>query len=182
MLGIVRGHGGAIVVSSVPGQGSTIRVLFPIAAGGDGEAAAATRVDPLDQLPGKGRGRPGTILVVDDEEAVRSLVRRMLERLGFAVLEAADGAEAESVFRDHHQALAGVVLDLSMPRVDGVEALARLRAIQPSARVILASGFDRDDSLRRFTSERPTTFIHKPFRFSQLRAVLADVLDTALDT
>ena len=141
ILGIVRGHKGAIMVSSQPGGGSTIRVLFPVWQGGREVRAEERAASPG---PTASLGRYGRILVVDDEDLVRSVARRMLERDGWTVLEAANGADAIELFAREAHRLDCVVLDLSMPGMDGLAVFDDLRAIHPDAAVILMSGFVQD--------------------------------------
>jgi len=170
VLGIVRGHRGAIRVSSELGRGTKIRVLFP---------AAERPSLPDDETPSDGfawRGS-GTVLVVDDEEIVREVVREMLREKGFDVLTAADGQQGVELYRRHADQIAVVLLDLTMPEMSGEEALAEIRRIRPDAKVILCSGYAEEDLKRRFAGIGATEFIHKPFKLRvlvrKLRAVLA---------
>ncbi len=169
VLGIVRAHCGAIRVSSAPGEGSTFEVFLP-----------ASPPGPPPSPPAAGdagwRGS-GTLLLVDDEEPVRRTGATLLEALGFRVVEAADGIEAVSAFERQPDRFAAIVLDLTMPRMDGVEALARLREIRPDVRVLVASGYAEHDVRRRFPGyEAPTGFLAKPFAMESLRAALRAVL------
>jgi PAS domain S-box-containing protein len=155
VLGIVRGHRGAIQVDSAPGEGTTFKVLLPAAASREAEPRAES---PLSDLTGT-----GTLLVVDDEELIRRLAKDVLEGYGYQVLEAANGREAVELFRQQAGQIAGVLLDLTMPVMGGEEALRQLKEILPEVRVVLSSGYDEADTARRFAGEGLADFIQKPY-------------------
>jgi len=165
LLGIVRTHSGMISVASAPGVGSTFRVLFPATLPED---AVARRETPREGGPQAG----GTILVVDDEETVRSIVRSMLERAGYDVLCASDGQEAVDILRESPGEIRCVVLDLTMPRMTGEECFRRLRELRPDLRVLVSSGYDREDVTGRFRENELAGFIQKPYRYADLVAAL----------
>ena len=170
VLGIVRAHQGGIKVYSEPMQGTTFKILIPAASGQDGrpaEPAASSR-------EWKGHG---TVLLVDDEETVREVAERMLTRMGFTVLTAADGREALDTFREHADDIACVVLDLTMPEMDGEEAFRELRRMQPDIRVMVSSGYNEQDVTTRFLGKGLTGFIQKPYRTTALRAKLQEILE-----
>ena len=171
VLGIVRAHQGAIEVESQPGQGATFRLFFPACAAPANAVPAAAPAAPLS-----GRGR--TLLVADDEQLLRETVRDLLQHLGFCVYAAADGAEAVELFREHHATIDAVVLDLSMPRLDGAAALEAMRAIDPGCRVILMSGFSEDEAVQQFAGCGAARFIQKPFSMDSLLALLTVVIDS----
>jgi PAS domain S-box-containing protein len=158
VLGILRAHRGAIDVESVEGEGTTFRVFLPRVAPSD---AAVGTAPPAEAAPDRVPAR--TILVVDDEEVVRRVMRRVLTRRGVEVLEAADGASAIETFRAHRQDIAVVVLDYTMPGMSGAETFEKLRAIEPDVRVVLASGYTEEDATRLFGSGGIRGFVMKPF-------------------
>jgi CheY-like chemotaxis protein len=167
VLGIVRGHGGAIRLASEPGRGTSIRVLFPAA----GEAPVAAARPPLefDDVA------TGTVLVVDDEPSVRHVTSRALERMGFRVLLAADGEAAVAVFRERGPDLACVLLDLTMPRVGGEEAYEAMRSLDPAIPVVIMSGYSEQDAMERFADRPPAAFIQKPYDVRSLRETVLRV-------
>jgi CheY-like chemotaxis protein len=170
--GIVRGHGGTIEVQSKLHQGTTIEVRLPAS----NKPASALPQD--HELDASWCGS-GTALVVDDEERVRAYCRRSLEHAGFEVLTAADGVEALRVLREHgrEHEIRVVFLDLTMPRMGGVEAYAEIHRMRPDLPVILATGFDSEDAAQRFSGERPAGFLQKPFTPVQLIAAARAVLE-----
>ena len=120
-----------------------------------------------------------TVLVVDDEETVRTVAARMIERLGFTVLLAADGREAMAMFRPGPTRFAFVLLDLTMPHLDGEETFRQMRQLNPGVRVILTSGFNQQEAINRFTGKGLAGFIQKPFELSNLTAVIRSVVSPA---
>jgi len=167
-LGIVRGHNGDIKVYSSPGRGSTFKVLLPRAAGSY-EQARPTQVQEL-------RGS-GTILVVDDEEVVRQTARIALERYGYQVLTAENGMEAIEVFRPRADEISAVLLDMTMPVMSGEETLEKLVAIRPGVRVIVSSGYNEVEAVRRFTGTGVAAFLQKPYTAAQLAERIKAVLE-----
>ena len=169
VVGIVRKHGGAIQVESREGSGSAFTVLFPAAT-----AVVAARVEESPTRP-SWRGS-GTILVVDDEPAARESAHVMLEELGFDVLEATDGLAGVELFRARADSITAVLLDLTMPRMGGAQALAAMRSIRPEVRVVLMSGYSEADVGVRGGAPAPNGFLEKPFRWSELAETLRRAL------
>ena len=155
VAGIVRGHRGAIAVTSAPGRGSSFTVLFP--------AAARTTEGPATARGDATLQGAGTILVVDDEPMVRQLAQKALERHGYTVLLADSGLAAIDVFRRHPGQIALVLLDLSMPGMSGQEALPELRKIRPEAKMLISSGYGESEAMTLFTGQQVSGFIQKPY-------------------
>ncbi len=181
ILGIVRGHQGAIFVESALGKGTRIRVSFPCDQGKRVASAPAGGAAPgqARKSPSKAPGR-GAILVVEDEESVRNVCALMLRRLGWNVITAADGPAALAVARDTQVKVACVILDLSMPRMDGAAVFRALRVVRPDWKVLLSSGYSSDlDSVRDLMRDGLAGFIHKPYDLAVLSHELDRVFPSA---
>ena len=157
--GIVRGHDGQIEVGSRPGCGTAVTVLLP---------ATDRSVEPASSSGARSSRGAGRVLVVDDEETVRTLAAEALGSAGFSTVSAADGAEAVALLEQDAGHVDAVLLDLTMPRLPGRAAFDRLRALRPGIPVILASGFDEREATRDFGANDLAGFVKKPFRPSML--------------
>jgi PAS domain S-box-containing protein len=175
-LGIVRGHKGALKVTSAPAQGTGFEVLFPVCAKVLAQAQPRARAALV-------QGR-GTILVVDDEEIVRNFLRQALTRAGYEVLLADNGIEALGVFSRNASRISLVLLDLMMPMMSGEETLQHLLAMKPGVLVIVSSGQSEEECMRRMREPQAAGFIQKPYNFTSLAAKVQEVLGTmaAADT
>jgi two-component system cell cycle sensor histidine kinase/response regulator CckA len=158
VLGIVRGHRGALKVYSNPGQGTTFKVYLPVT---KGQVVSKPQAAPLDF-----RGS-ATVLVVDDEEVVQKLASATLERYGYRVLIASNGREALDIFQTADREIALVLLDMTMPVMSGEETLVQLKKLRPTLRVIASSGYNEIEALRRFGTGIKS-FLQKPYRGSEL--------------
>jgi len=173
VLGIVRGHRGAIRVDSQPDEGTTCTVLFPSSQQALGVLADEEDADSIRAWKGS-----GTVLVADDEETVRTVAKMMLEWSGFTVRTAADGQEAVEVFRRHADEIVAVLLDMTMPRMDGEDAFRRMRAIRNDVKVILSSGYGEPEATGRFAAKGLAGFIQKPYQLEALIRKLREVLES----
>ena len=162
-LGIIRGHSGAIKVTSDPGCGTTFTVLLPVE---DGVPEVAHEHETSTVVNDGG----GTVLFVDDEAAVREIGMRLLETAGFEVVGAADGEEAVDYFREHAQEISCVLLDLTMPKMGGEEAFEELRKIRDDVRIVVSSGFSEQEVAGRFADGGVFGFVQKPYKFDKLVA------------
>ena len=163
--GIVRAHQGAIKVYTQVGKGTTFKVLLPVVEHADAGIDAPT---PEPRLLGRSR----RILVADDEEDVRVLLRKVLEAAGFQVVLAVDGREAVQAFRAANGAFDLVLLDLTMPHLSGADAFQQLRSQRPDVQVILTSGFAEEEATSGFQGKGLAGFLRKPFRTQELLAAL----------
>ncbi len=168
VLGIVRGHKGAIKVYSELGQGTTIKVLFPA------EKAVKPKKIPREttnqtELAGK------TVLVVDDEQTVREVIRDMLKNRDMKVIEAANGREGIEIYREHGDTIFLVLLDTTMPEMNGEEVFKQLRQMNPDVKVILISGYNQQDATSFFVGKGLAGFIQKPFTLEKLMEKLNEL-------
>ena len=166
VLGVVRAHGGALRLSSVPGRGSTVTVLLPLAEELHRAAHDITLSDAVSRC----------LLVVDDEESVREVISDILESAGYRVLLAADGREALDLYGAHAREIDGVLLDMTMPRMNGQECFRVLHRDHPGARVLLMSGYTEQDAVGRFDSAGLVGFVQKPFAARTLLEILERTL------
>lgn len=170
VLGIVRGHHGALRVESTPGVGSSFRLMLPPV------KVAALRPKPPQANSSDPWLRGGSVLVVDDEEQVRTVLVAMLKVYGFAATPAADGQSGLALFRENPTSFDLVVLDLLMPGMNGEQTFRALRAIKPDVRVLIVSGFSEGDILGRLGGGRALGFLAKPFTRAALERKLRELL------
>ena len=168
VLGIVRGHRGAIKLYSAPGLGTSFKLLFPVS--GKPEAAPPPRTDADDW-----RGS-GTVLVADDEEPIRQMAGRLLGSLGFSVVFAHDGAECVRAMAEAPSPFAFVLLDLMMPGMDGAEALDELERRGATTPIIVCSGYNSQEISQRFARYAFATFLQKPYSLAELRTAAHAIL------
>ncbi len=166
VFGIVRGHRGAIKVTSRPGEGTAFELLFPVAV-----ERVAPRPEPLPRFEGS-----GTVLVVDDERLMREVSESILEECGFEVLTAASGPQALQIYRRERQAIQVVLLDNRMPEMNGFEVLQEIRRLEPAAQVILMSGYQEKDVLSEVVDPGISGFLQKPFRPDDLLRKVREAL------
>ncbi len=169
VLGIVRAHRGAISINSKPGQGTTIAVLLPAIMT---ETCVMPQVQSVEQTDWQGKG---LVLLVDDEPSLRTVGAKLLKRIGFNVITAKDGVDAVQIYKEKGSEIGLVLLDLTMPRMNGEEAFKELRHINPDVRVILASGYSQEDIAPKFAGKGLAAFIQKPYTLGKLREILAAI-------
>ncbi len=160
VVGIVRGHRGALHVDSAPGRGTTMQLYFPLAAATP--AAAPKHVHAADQS-----ADDGMILLIEDEPLVRTMIQRTLESTGLRVFAAADGVEGVEMFQRHREEIRAVLLDLTMPRLDGWEVAARIAADRPDLPIYLMSGYSEPQPPAGLTAN-VVGFLNKPFKAAEI--------------
>jgi PAS domain S-box-containing protein len=162
VYGTVKNHAGGIRLTSEVGKGTTVKICIPVSQAVQVKGVAKTRVSsPVGS-------RVGTVLLVDDESMVRSSGKRLLERLGYRVLSAANGAEAVEMFRQNQKEICLVLLDLIMPIMDGEETFIQLRRIDPTVRVLLSSGYTKEEKADGLMNMGAVGFLQKPFDLKTL--------------
>jgi CheY-like chemotaxis protein len=166
---IVRDHGGHMGIASVPGQGTDVFVFLPLRQGRpQHERRTVDEAAPVT----------GCVLLADDEELVRSAARRVLEHAGLEVLVAEDGARAVEMFHAHRDRIGLVLLDLDMPNLDGEQALAAIRAVDPQVRVLISSGYFERAREEKLKASGIDGTLDKPYdSLTLLRAVAAALRD-----
>jgi len=170
VYGIVEQSGGSIELESTPGKGTTFNVFLPRLEEGVGTPGAETAA------PISVRGSE-TVLLAEDEPAVRAVAREALEDHGYRVIEAANGVEALSVARGHIGPLHLLITDMVMPQMGGRELAQRLLAVRPTMRVLFMSGYTDDAHVRQGVSEATSAFLHKPFAIVAFARKVREILD-----
>ncbi len=169
VYGIIQGHGGALRVRSRPGAGSLFEVYLPL------ESEEQKPVDIPEPKPHGRDAKHPTILLVDDEAPVREVTRQMLEMLQYNTLIAPSGQRALDLFRANRE-IQCVLLDMMMPGMDGKEVFERMRSIRQDCRVVICSGYSREDLESSFRESAPAGYLQKPYSLEQLSSTLAEIL------
>jgi two-component system, cell cycle sensor histidine kinase and response regulator CckA len=168
VYGIVKNHGGSIRVHSEVGQCTTFKVYLPVPIESPDSQVTSQEIA---LAPGKGR-----ILVVDDEEMVRTVTKEMLSSLGYQVVTVNDGQEAIEYYRGFGKEIDLVIIDMIMPKLGGRDCFRTLKTINPSVKAILATGYDRNGAAQEILDAGVLGFVQKPYQMSQLSEVIANVL------
>ena len=166
--GIVRGHGGAMKVRSAPGRGTVFTLIFP-ASTKPAPAAAPSAAPTIGHIS-------GTVLLAEDNEALRSMTAMMLESIGLTVVCAADGHEALRLFNTRADDFAFVLLDLMMPGMSGDDVIRELQRIGTTTPIVLTSGYDAQELSQRFAGRDVAAFLQKPYQLRDLQATAIEVL------
>lgn len=168
VIGVVRAHRGAIKVYSVPSEGTVFSVFFPV--------CSETAIDS-EEHSGEGHPGSGNVLIVDDEEFVRKVAGRMLEKSGYTVEYAGDGKQAVQLLRENPDGIDCILLDLTMPVMDGLEAFEKILSIKPKAMVIISSGFTNESVIRKFSGKPIAGILHKPYSLHEISSAVAAALE-----
>ena len=169
VLGIVRGHHGTIHVGSTPKRGSTFKVMFPA-------SKKSIPSPPLYKPPKEKLAATQTILIADDEETIRILAKQSLQSAGFKVLLAEDGRQAVDIYKKNGQEIDAVLLDLTMPELNGNEVFRELKKIDNEVCVILSSGYSEKEIEEQFAGENLAGIIQKPYRPQDLMTYMRETL------
>ena len=168
VLGIVRGHKGLLSVKSAPLEGTAIQVLFP--------PYVRSHTQPVMQSSPEPGASNGLILLVDDETIVRNVAKKMLERAGFKVLLAQSGWEAVQLVEKQADEIACIILDLTMPTMDGTKTLAAIRQKNTRIPVVLSSGYGEEEAKSRLHDHDVVAFLQKPYKANALVDTLHRVI------
>ena len=172
LLGIVRAHNGAVAVRSQKGEGTQIRLLFPT-------GVEENTQPPLTESPTPSWKSTDTVLVVDDEEDVRVASQLILEEVGFTVLVACDGREGLELYKQHSAEIRIVLMDLTMPHMNGEQLFREIRQLNTKIPIILSSGYTEEDASKRFSEEGIAGFIQKPYLIDTFINKIRHVLETS---
>jgi nitrogen-specific signal transduction histidine kinase/CheY-like chemotaxis protein len=173
VLGIVKAHNGVLKIISQAGHGTTFKILLPLV-----EGTAIARREGSVSSGELWRGS-GTVLLVDDEASVRESTRNLLTALGFDVLLAENGEQGLSTFDSHAKEIVAVILDLTMPRLNGGEVFDKIRELHPQLPVLLSSGYNEQSTMERFAGKGLAGFLQKPFSINDLASKLSECLKAA---
>ncbi len=166
--GIVKNHGGAIDFASEVGRGTTFTLRFPFHEAAPAATPAAARGAPV-----RGQGR---ILLVDDEEVIRNMARAMLAHLGYEVSLASDGQEAVAHYAAHAGEIDLVILDMTMPRMNGRDCLREIRKVNPGVKAVISTGHDIEGESEEIPTEGVAGFLQKPYVMAQLAETVSRAL------
>ncbi|MDQ6950745.1 MAG: PAS domain S-box protein [Mariprofundales bacterium] len=169
--GAVQSHGGILTVKSAPSKGTAFHIYLPLIEEKQTVKAAVTNGD--NTVCGDGE----LILLVDDNANVREVGKNVLESLNYRVLEASDGLEAVKIFTDHQHEIAMIMMDIVMPRLGGVQATERIQRIDPNAKVLFVSGYDRDHALGEEMPSEEYTVLSKPYSIPGLSHMVREIID-----
>ncbi|MBN2526067.1 MAG: response regulator [Deltaproteobacteria bacterium] len=175
VYGTIRHHKGDMVISSTLGQGTTVHLYLPLTEAANIESVHwehNTHPAPDDRAASQKKN----VLLVDDESMLRAMTAEMLIRMGYTVTSCQDGMEAVAYYTDHHDQVDAVILDMIMPKMDGSKTFRRLKEINPSVRVVLASGYSEDALANELITEGAAGFLQKPFRKQNLAEMMSQIL------
>ncbi|MEW6571798.1 MAG: ATP-binding protein [Nitrospirota bacterium] len=164
VYGVINDFGGNIEVESSPGRGTTFSLYIPLSSS-TVQAGTPENIVDISELP---RGKGETILLVDDEKIIRELGRNMLKHLGYNVILAPEGGAAIELYKKCRNEIALVILDLIMPHVSGREVFDRLRQINPDVKIIVSTGYAKNELLQPLLAERATGFLEKPYKINAM--------------
>ena len=170
VVGIMRIHYGGIFVRSVPGEGSSFKILFPALKKQEIKYSSGLKLKTISEYP-----EAHAILIAEDEESVRNVVRRILESYGFKVISAVNGNDAVNKYSENPDSFAGLIIDLIMPGMNGIETMNAVREIRSDARIILTSAHDNPEVYKMMEEGLISGFIKKPYHLDNLKTILRNV-------
>jgi CheY-like chemotaxis protein len=169
VLGIIKGHKGGLRIESEVGKGTMFEIVWPLV-----EASKISNITEKKEIDVNGEGK--TILVIDDESTTIELLDDVLSEANFKVISALDPIKGIELYRQHHQTISMVVLDYSMPHMDGKAAFEKLLQINKDIKVLLCSGYTEEETMSVFGIDRPTGFFHKPYSTKEFVQQVGEIL------
>ena len=166
--GIIQNHGGTIDVYSEKGKQTTFHIYLPVS-----EKQLVKEVQVAELRPKEKK----TLLLVDDEEMILEVTRRLLEKLGYTVLAARSGKEAIDIYKSNQEKIDGVIMDMIMPEMGGGETFDRLKAVNPHIKVLLSSGYGIDGNAQEIIDRGCIGFIQKPFKLANLSQKVMELFE-----
>lgn len=166
VYGTVLNHHGAIDVYSEENRGTVFHIYLP--------CSKETETESISDQPRITAS--GNILLVDDEEIIRTTGKLLLEEMGYTVILAENGVEAVNIFKEKFKDIDLVIMDMIMPKMNGKEAFMEMKSIDKDCRILLSSGFTKDEDLKSLEKEGLTGFIHKPYKIHELHETLSSIL------
>ncbi len=167
-LGIVRSHQGALKIYSEINKGSSFKVLFPV------KEILSSPVNTKATFSDRKWTGKGLVLVVDDEEQVLETAVRMLNKIGFQCLQANNGKEALKIYKERQKEIGLLLMDLTMPQMDGEETFQALRILDPGIKVILSSGYNQQELSQKSVGKGLASFLQKPYQMNELRQAIIE--------
>ncbi|MFZ4855676.1 MAG: PAS domain S-box protein [Desulfuromonadaceae bacterium] len=171
VLGIIKAHNGALQFESQPGQGTTFKVYLPA------QLSKSEAEESRQNAVSASWHGSGTILLAEDEVQVKSIAIALLQKLGFNVIDAANGKEALELYQQNAADITMVVTDMGMPVMNGYELFYKLKKLNPKLPIIISSGFGEGDIASKIPREEIAGLINKPYNFDHLRDVLKGVVE-----
>lgn len=169
VIGIVRGHKGAIVIKSQKSKGTRFKIYFPVSTITQREL----KTNDPHLLDWKGKG---TVLVVDDDHFIRSLGKITLEQAGLEVITAIDGKDAVNIYKKNYGHINLVLMDMTMPKLNGEEAFKKMQEINSDVKVILSSGYSEQEATKKFNNSGLRGFLQKPYKPTDLLIKVKDLI------
>lgn len=166
VYGAIKNHNGAVKISNEPGKGALVSILLPVV-----ESIAQDEAKTVSSVPPPSPGE-GPVLLVDDEALVRRSAERLLDKLGYSLFIASNGADAVDIYKREQKRITLVILDLAMPNMDGEETFNQLKEIDQNVNVLISSGYIQNEKVENLLAKGARGFIQKPFDLKELAAKL----------
>lgn len=171
VYGTIKNHDGLVLLDSAPGQGTTVTIYLPV------YRPESPLIRPPTREYSSIQTGHGTILLVDDEQLIRQVGGRLLEKLGYEVLLAENGEQGIKVYQENRGRVDLIILDLIMPKMSGEEAFLQLKEIDPQVKILLSSGYTQEKIADKMFSLGVVGFVQKPYQLSELSAKIASAID-----